>query len=62
MDYIVLIMLLINYGKVINNISKRAYKNNFKDLLIDLFCSYYLAPLITISIIWDYSNKRKNSN
>lgn len=60
--YIVLLILLINYARVISNILKNAYKNDFRSLIVDLLASYYLAPMVTIAIIWNYSDRIKSKH
>lgn len=39
--YIILISLIINYGAIIIRLTKGCYKNNIKDLGIDLWISYF---------------------
>lgn len=56
---IITFCLIINYGKLIFNLIKGTYKNNFKNIFIDLVIAYYLAPILTIAIIWDWVKKRK---
>lgn len=58
LDIIFIPCLLINYGKMIANAIKGNYKNNAKGLFIDLVVSFYLAPLLTICIVWDFCDRK----
>lgn len=57
-EILIITCLVVNYGKLILNLIKGGYTNNIKNLFIDLIVSYYLAPLLTIAIIWDWYDKR----
>ena len=59
---IVFISLIINYGCLLINLIKGYYKNNIRNLCIDIWVSYYFAPLLAITLIWNFIEKKKIKN
>lgn len=57
---IVFISLIISYGYLLINLIKGYYKNNIRNLCIDIWVSYYLAPLLAIVLIWNFIEKKEN--
>lgn len=56
---IVFISLIISYGYLLINLIKGNYKNNIRNLCIDIWVSYCLAPLLVIALIWNFIEKKK---
>ena len=59
---IVFISLIISYGHLLINLIKGYYKNNIRNLCIDIWVSYYFAPLLAIALIWNFIEKKKIKN
>lgn len=57
---VVFVSLIISYGHLLINLIRGSYKNNMRNLCIDVFISYYFAPLLVIGLIWDFVEKKKN--
>lgn len=57
--FIVFTSLIINYTSLLINFIKGRYKNNIRNLCIDVWVSYFLAPILTIALIWECVDKLK---
>ena len=56
---VVFISVIISYGYLLINLIKGYYKNNIRNLCIDIWVSYYLAPLLAIVLTWNFIEKKK---